>query len=62
MKMWIVALFDGLTKIAWFICVTYAACFFGKWWIMFLVVAVIFMGHSFTETYTPKKKDGENDV
>lgn len=59
MRLWFVALFDFLTKVAWFACVTYAACYFGKWWIMFFVFAVVFMGHTFSETWTPKKKDGE---
>ncbi len=62
MRLWFVALFDLLTKVAWFVCVTYAACYFGKWWIIFFVFAVVFMGHSFESTYPAKKKsEGNSD-
>ena len=47
MKFEFIAFFDAITKIGLFVCVTYAACHFEKWWILFFCLMGAFMGHSF---------------
>lgn len=58
MKFETIALFDALTKIALIICVTYAACYFNNWWLMFFCLMAGLFGHSF-ETTRERKHDGE---
>jgi len=57
MKFELIALFDAFTKIALIICVTYAACYFNNWWLMFFCLMAGLFGHSFEK----KKEENGND-
>ena len=60
MKFELIALFDAITKIGLFVCVTYAACYFNNWWLMFFCLMGCVMGHSF-ERKPIQTKAGEEE-
>lgn len=51
----IIAVMDGLTKIAMIVCATYAAVYFNSPKMMWFCLMAAFFGHSFER----KKEDGE---